>query len=362
MSDTNMSDTSLKLPSPAAPARPLTGYWVMLLVCMLVFGAIAVGVANVRHQLKSEIKELEHKLTDLGRDQGQRYDDVTEDLEKARLRLENNLNSHQSRLSDIDQRLEEHQKRLQSLTSHSLDERVLTEALLLLKQSNQRLLLEKDVTGATTLLAEVEKMLASITGLSANTEFLTLRQAINRDLTALKLLTPIDKEGLFLQLNSLIDLAPQLSQKPKFEIKDDALEPVVTTSWRDWVSEAWLRAKHGLSNYVRLESRSEKIKPLLSDESTQIIELTLRLVLEQAQVALLQGRQAVYTTSLSKAESLLQQYYWESASLSQYRATLQQLRGANLSQELPSLSESIGLLQGLTEPAAAPAPAEAPTL
>lgn len=350
-----MNDSSEKPPIAPEPKRSATGYWVLLLVFILVLGAIAVGVANVRHQLKSEIKELEHKLTDLGRDQSQRYDDVMEDLEKARFRIENNLNSHQGRLSDIDQRLEEHQKRLQSLTSQSLDERLLTEALLLLKQSNQRLLLEKDVPGATTLLTEVEKMLSSATGLNANSEFLALRQAINRDLTALKLLTPIDKEGLYLQLNSLIELAPQLPHKPKFEEKATGVEPVVTSSWRDWVSEAWLRFKHGLSNYVRLENRSDKIKPLLTEESSQLVELTLRLLLEEAQVALLQGRPTIYTSSLSKAEALLNQYYWESASLSQYLTTLQQLRAANLSQELPSLSESVTLLQRLTEQNSAPA-------
>lgn len=360
-----MSDTNLLPPPPLESKRSPTGYWVLLLVFMLVLGAIAVGVANVRHQLKSEIKELEHKITDLNRDQGQRYDDVVEDLDKARMRLENNLNSHQSRLGDIDQRLEEHQKRLQSVTSRSLDERLLTEALLLLKQSNQRLLLEKDITSATTLLAEVEKMLSSATGFAANTEFLALRQAINRDLTALRLLAPIDKEGLYLQLNSLIELAPQLTQKPKFEEKENTDEPVVTSSWRDWVNEAWLRAKHGLRNYVRLETRSEKIKPLLNEEASQLVELSLRLLLEQAQVALLQGRQTIYLTTLNKADDLLNQYYWESASLSQYRATLQQLRTANLTQELPSLSESIGLLQGLIErqtTTAAANTAEAPAL
>ncbi|MEY4588945.1 MAG: hypothetical protein RL497_1021 [Pseudomonadota bacterium] len=359
-----MSDTA-PLPAPE-PKRSLMGYWVLLLVFMLVLGAMAVGVANVRHQLKSEIKEIEHKLADLGRDQGQRYDDVVEDLEKARYRLENNLNSHQGRLSDIDQRLEEHHKRLQSVTSRSLDERLLTEALLLLKQSNQRLQLEKDILSATTLLTEVEKMLSTATGLAANTEFMSLRQTINRDLTALKLLKPIDKEGLYLQLNSLIDLAPQLPQKPKFESTLDvqADEPLATSGWREWLSEAWLRAKNGLHNYIRLETRSEKIKPLLTEESSQLIELTLRLVLEQAQVALLQGRQGVYTTSLNKADDLLSQYYWDSASLSQYRTTLQQVREANLSQDLPSLSESITLLQRLSEQQAAPvaAPSEAPAL
>ena len=38
-------------------------------------------------------------------------------------------------------------------------------------------------------------------------------------------------------------------------------------------------------------------------------------------MALLQGRPNLYTTSLNKAEALLNQYYWESASLSQYLAT-----------------------------------------
>lgn len=360
-----MSDTSLLPPVlPEPPKGASTGYWVLLLVFILVLGAIAVGVANVRHQLKSEIKELEHKIADLGRDQGQRYDDVVEDLDKARMRLENNLNTHQSRLSDVDQRIEEHHKRLQSLTSRSLDERLLTEAMLLLKQSNQRLLLEKDVTGAATLLAEVEKMLSFATGFASNTEFLALRQTINRDVTALKLITPVDKESLYLQLNSLIELIPALPQKPKFEEKINTDEPVVTSSWRDWVNEAWQRTKNGLHNYVRLETRTEKIKPLLNEESRQLIELSLRLLLEQAQVALLQGRQVIYNQSLTNAENLLNQYFWESTGLNQYLTTLQQLRSAKLSAELPSLSESISLLQAVIDQQSAPAPTatEVPSL
>ena len=51
-----------------------------------------------------------------------------EDLEKARFRIENNLNSHQGRLSDIDQRLEEHQNACNPSPAQSLDERLLTEA------------------------------------------------------------------------------------------------------------------------------------------------------------------------------------------------------------------------------------------
>lgn len=53
-----MNDSSEKPPITPEPKRSSTGYWVLLLVFILVLGAIAVGVANVRHQLKSEIKEL----------------------------------------------------------------------------------------------------------------------------------------------------------------------------------------------------------------------------------------------------------------------------------------------------------------
>lgn len=336
--------------APAAAKRSYLGYWVLLFTFLVMLAATGVAVRNMKHQLKNEIKDLQAALEQNDKTQQERHDFLVEELASAKMRIDNNLNGHQSRLSEIDQRLQEHHKRLQSLTSRSLDDRLWAEALLLLKQANQRLLLERDIAGAVLLLTEAEKLLGASSLASSNADLLGLRQTLNRDLTALKLLKPVDKEGIYLQLNSLVELIPQLPNQPQFEAPANLPEePLQTASWRDWVSESWRRFKQGMGNYIRLEDRSDLAKPIITQETAKLLQLNLRLELEQAQAALLQSHQLAYQRSLKSADKLLAEYFWEGDSQRQYRQTLAQLLEHDLEQALPSLSEGIQLLQAFSD-------------
>ena len=169
--------------APAAAKRSYLGYWVLLFTFLVMLAATGVAVRNMKHQLKNEIKDLQAALEQNDKTQQERHDFLVEELASAKMRIDNNLNGHQSRLSEIDQRLQEHHKRLQSLTSRSLDDRLWAAALLLLKQANQRLLLERDIAGAVLLLTEAEKLLGASSLASSNADLLGLRQTLNRDLT-----------------------------------------------------------------------------------------------------------------------------------------------------------------------------------
>jgi uroporphyrin-III C-methyltransferase len=348
--------------APAVAKRSYLGYWVLLLTFLVMLAATGVAVRNMKHQLKNEIKDLQAALEQNDKTQQERHDFLVEELANAKMRIDNNLNGHQSRLSEIDQRLQEHHKRLQSLTSRSLDDRLWAEALLLLKQANQRLLLERDIAGAVLLLTEAEKLLGASSLASSNADLLGLRQTLNRDLTALKLLKPVDKEGIYLQLNSLVELIPQLPNQPQFEAPANLPEePLQTASWRDWVSESWRRFKQGMGNYIRLEDRSDLAKPIITQETAKLLQLNLRLELEQAQAALLQSHQLAYQRSLKSADTLLAEYFWEGDSQRQYRQTLAQLLEHDLEQALPSLSEGIQLLQAFSDRQAEQANLPAPS-
>lgn len=344
-----MTETSLPAPTTAAAAKgSRLGYWVLLFTFLVMLAATGLAVRNMRHQLKGEILKLQTKLEQSGDNQDDQLESLQETLNNTKLRVENNLNDHQSRLSELEQRIQDHQSRLQSLTNRTLDDRLLAETLLLLKQANLRLLLERDAPGALLLIAEAEHLLNKTT--LVDPELLAVRQAINRDLTALKLVKPLDKEGLYLQLTSLLELIPQLPQQPEFTParatpEEEMSAPDEHSSWTDWLGHSLHRLRIGIKNYVRLDDRSNPDKPILTPEAARLIELDLRLQLEQAQTALLQQRSVIFKQSLKTADQLLAEYYWESPVLSEYRRNLQRLSDEDVTPTLPSLAESLTQLQ-----------------
>ena len=159
-----MTETSLPaVVSVQAPKRSLAGYWLMLFIFFMMLSAAGWEVRNMRHQLKNDILKLDDKLKQTMRNQDEQVDSLNETLGNAKQRIDNNLNDHQSRLSEIEQRIQEHQNRLQNLTNRTLDDRLLAETLLVVKQANTRLVLEHDIAGAQLLLSEAEQLLGHIT-------------------------------------------------------------------------------------------------------------------------------------------------------------------------------------------------------
>lgn len=336
------------------PKRSFWGYWALLFTFLVMLAATGLAVRNIKHQLKSEIKGLEARVVRAEQAADERVQSLDEDVSSAKSRIDNNLNGHQSRLTDIEARLQDHHTRLQSLTNRTLDDRLLAETLLLLRQANQRLMLERDISGAQLLLTEAEQLLNNSFAASVDPQFLILRQTLNRDLTALRLLKPVDKQGIFLQLGSLIELIPQLSTQPTFDQMAPAaptehIELDKNSSWRDWVSKSFGEFKAGLKNYIRLDERTDLDKPILSQETAKLVQLNLRLLLEQAQIGVLEQQPEIYQRSLNSADTLLAEYFWGADNLTQYRQSLQQLAQLDVAPPLPSVAETLKLLQSYIE-------------
>ena len=175
-----------------------------------------------------------------------------------------------------------------------------------------------------------------------------MRRAVAADITALQLAGEVDSAGLYLELSALAEAVVKLSVlKPMTETMP---EPKQTENAID--EQPKLRSMvtgfiTSVSQLIRVSQRSQPIEPLLQVHEEAIVRQNLRLMLEQAQSAVMREEQAIYSQSLEKAQRWLAQYFQLNPS-----ATVIQQRLANLSdievvQQLPNISDSLQAIETL---------------
>lgn len=247
-------------------------------------------------------------------------------------------------LTNIQLRLNNQGKRLVELGSTTRSDWLLAEASYLARLANQRLQTERSTKSSLALLQNVDVILKQLD----DPELLPVRRAVAADITALQLAGEVDSAGLYLELSALAEAVVKLSVlKPMTETMP---EPKQTENAID--EQPKLRSMvtgfiTSVSQLIRVSQRSQPIEPLLQVHEEAIVRQNLRLMLEQAQSAVMREEQAIYSQSLEKAQRWLAQYFQLNPS-----ATVIQQRLANLSdievvQQLPNISDSLQAIETL---------------
>lgn len=247
-------------------------------------------------------------------------------------------------LTNIQLRLNNQGKRLVELGSTTRSDWLLAEASYLARLANQRLQTERSTKSPLALLQNVDVILKQLD----DPELLSVRRAVAADITALQLAGEVDSAGLYLELSALAEAVVKLSVlKPMTETMP---EPKQTENAID--EQPKLRSMvtgfiTSVSQLIRVSQRSQPIEPLLQVHEEAIVRQNLRLMLEQAQSAVMREEQAIYSQSLEKAQRWLAQYFQLNPS-----ATVIQQRLANLSdievvQQLPNISDSLQAIETL---------------
>lgn len=247
-------------------------------------------------------------------------------------------------LTNIQLRLNNQGKRLVELGSTTRSDWLLAEASYLARLANQRLQTERNTKSPLALLQNVDVILKQLD----DPELLPVRRAVAADITALQLAGEVDSAGLYLELSALAEAVVKLSVlKPMTETMP---EPKQTENAID--EQPKLRSMvtgfiTSVSQLIRVSQRSQPIEPLLQVHEEAIVRQNLRLMLEQAQSAVMREEQAIYSQSLEKAQRWLAQYFQLNPS-----ATVIQQRLANLSdievvQQLPNISDSLQAIETL---------------
>lgn len=202
--------------------------------------------------------------------------------------------------------LEQQQKSIQSLQLAIADIKgrrpndwLLAEADYLVKLAGRKLFLEHDVESATQLMESADQRIASL-----NDPSLTpLRKAMANDITKLKSVPLIDRDGLVLRLISLqqqVDALPLANA-----ILPDApqeTQQVVSDDINNWQDNLMTSLKDFAENFITFRSRDGNVIPLLSPEQHFYLRENVKAKLETAIKSVYVEQQEIYTTSLKTAQ------------------------------------------------------------
>lgn len=253
-------------------------------------------------------------------------------LESTVSELRSELDSYRS---DINSTLDEVLAQLSQ--EQDTDERdwLHAEAAYLLRLANQRLQLEGDVEGAAALLRTADARLAD----ADNPALTPVRREIANELAALDAVPQVDRTGIYLALNA------QQERVAGLRLSQEIEERAVTSSIEQPPTGTFQRqlARFGeeLKDLVVIRQHDEALEALITPEQESYLRQSLRLILEQSQLALLKEEPELYEASIDKALELLNGYYdTEREETQSVIARLQELKQAEVKPELPDISAS----------------------
>ncbi len=324
-----------------------------LTIFSLVVAIIGLGLAGyLFQQYEQQQQLLQQNRADMA-GAIQRVDEQRNDNRALQRQLDQQTATHAKQLADLQnsidvqqRQISSQQSRIQSMSTTDRNDWLLAEAEYLLRLANQRLLMGKEVNGALDLLKATDDIFRELddSGLYA------VRQALAEDMAALRAVGQFDLEGLYLQLGALANQADQLVL---FEPPVFSPEPKEITSEGDWqqrLQAGFTAAWEKLKSYIRITSREDIYQPMLAPEYETAVRQNVRLMFEQAQMAALSGKQKLYTMSLDKARSWLNEYYTldKQAALSVI-ASIDELSAETVEVVLPDISGSLRALKTYME-------------
>lgn len=316
----------MKLPRHGTPAQ-LQGAalpWLLVILLLLVtvgggwYGwQFATQLADDRSSLMTEIG----RLTVTQQEQREQYDDQVALLAE--------------RLNGIDRMFEERDRQLADMQEGGMRRWLIGEAEALASLAGERLLLTADLKATRRLLEGADATLARI----SDPTILNARRALAADIEAVRGAEQIDIPALVLRLAALQELVgelavPALPVEPQAEyaLADDAV----------W----WQRLLHSLP--IRVQHDPEGAPLPLDATQAALLRLSLDGSLQQAQLALMQARPAVYDAALDQAESLIRSRFVASEPRARHLlASLADLRDQAVHQALPEIGAGLAAIRAL---------------
>lgn len=225
---------------------------------------------------------------------------------------------------------------------------LLAEVEYLLRLANQRVLMEKTADGALALLKSADNILKE----TDDVTIYEVRKALAADIASLEAVPKVDTEGVFLKLSAMntqvnnLRLIPLAEQRELPELLKELTPDAVAEGWADGMQASWNKALDKLNSLIVIQQRDGKIEPLLSPRETFYLQQNLHLMLEQAQMAMLQRKQSAFDSSLNKAQEWVAEFFDKKDATTQALIRgIGELKSVQVSPEVPDISNSLAQLK-----------------
>ncbi|EHI9240377.1 heme biosynthesis operon protein HemX [Vibrio vulnificus] len=210
---------------------------------------------------------------------------------------------------------------------------LLAEADYLVKLAGRKLFLEHDVVSATSLMESADQRIAALNDPS----LVPLRKAMAKDITDLKTIPLIDRDGLVLRLTALqqqVDqlplanaILPEAKTVEKQQVSDDI---------NNWQNNLMASLKAFSENFITFRTRDGNVIPLLSPEQHFYLKENIKAKIETAIKAVYQEQGEVYTTSLTTAEAWSQAFFnQDNNTVKEFTQSLKQLSEQKIQVQYP---------------------------
>lgn len=347
-----MTESKTQLPAtinnPPATRQRLWPLWILAVLAFI--AAIALGLWSwqqwhATQALQQSITSLQQETAQLE----QLYGDTGNQRSQRLQALEDKLASQREMIATQQRQIDHNARELLEAGNRTRTDWLLAEAEYLLRIANQRLMIEKDIRGAIAALNSADEVLNE----SDDIGVYPVRQQLAKEIMTLKGLNNVDRTGLYLTLEAAIGSISELTDNALAsdrlastlaQSQDDT--PAQTSEAGSWWMDAWNNAKSTLSQVVVVRRLDEPVKPMLSPEQSAYARLNLQLMLEEAELAVLQGRQELYSRSLTKASNAIDTWYDSTnPKIVALSDTLEEMASRNIDPELPDISSSLQLLK-----------------
>ena len=232
----------------------------------------------------------------------------------------------------------------QQLTSGSVQKHwALAEVQYLLNIANQRILFARDVAGAQAALTLADERVKTISDYRLH----PLRALIAEELLTLESVADIDVEGMALQLQSAlnnVDKLQLITNPSDNNIVDESAEQNLQ-DWQTVADQAWQEIK---SMVVIRHQQDGAATVVLVPEQRYFLYQNLKLKLETARFALLQGKASVFDASLKSAAQWLEQYF-SGDERDAMLALVTKLQSQKITAEMPDITASLNWIKGFKQ-------------
>jgi len=335
---------SREKPSGRSDLKVGAGLLIAILVSFVAISMAAYGVYQF-YRLQGKMIELVAAVAEVEQAVG----NIDSNLNTVKVDMERIVLQQSTQTAELDKKLNTALADIKASTGTSSQDWILAEVEYLLRLANQRVMIEKEVSGAIALLQTADTIIEQADNVSA----FPVRQAIAEDIASLKSLGHLDIEGTYLKLAALTRQVNNLKRQQlafmSTQDNQNVIEPAATDEARSWdqdLLDASMLIGDKLYSLVDYREGTERVQPILPPKEEYYLRQNLILKFEHAQLALLRSKQLAFDHNIADSIEWVETHFDQQDSGTQAMlSTLREVSTAKVEQVLPDISGSLTVIR-----------------
>lgn len=303
---------------------------IAIVIALLGTGGLAYQMQQQSSHYQAQIAALQNQLQQTQSSLTQQMNQVKTDTAQQ---ASSTLHKAEVELAQQQKSIESLQLAMADVKGRRPNDWLLAEADYLVKLAGRKLFLERDATSATHLMESADQRIATLNDPS----LVPLRKAMASDITKLKTIPIIDRDGLVLRLTALQQQVDQLPLANAILPEAKAVEKTeVSEDISNWQDNLLTSLKDFSENFITFRTRDGNVIPLLSPEQHFYLKENIKAKLETAIKAVYLEQGELYTIALTTAESWSESFFNpDDNAVKEFNRSLKQLSQQNVQVAYP---------------------------